>query len=378
MKIIVDENITYGREAFSTLGNVFLIHGREITRGTVIDADALIVRSITEVNKKLLERTNVKFVGTATIGTDHIDVKSLKENNIRFASAAGCNSWAVTEYIFSAIEYIINKHHISLENKSIGVIGIGNIGSKVSNIAKVLGLRVVKNDPPLQRQTNNLEYKTLDEALSCDIITLHVPLNLYGIDKTHHLINEENISLIKPGTILINTSRGAVVDNSILLKRLKEKNDIYAVLDVWENEPNIANELLALSEIGTAHVAGYSFEGKVNGTIMIYEALCNYLNTKKLWQPKFNDVCDSIIEINEEMNVETILNNIFSKTFAVKEDDLLLREGLNLSERQQADHFDKLRKEYRYRRELSNYFVKRNNPGSKFNNLFSSFRMREI
>lgn len=208
MKIIVDENISFGKEAFSEFGEITFAHGREITNNMLGDAEALITRSITKVNEELLSGTKVKFVGTATIGTDHIDLNYLHENGIAFSSAAGCNSNAVKEYVLAAVSHVFKKHSMDIKNKSIGIIGVGNIGTKVAAISESLGLRVVRNDPPLLRETGSDIYSSLEEALKCDIITCHVPLNKEGADKTYHLINEETLRMIKPGTLLINSSRG--------------------------------------------------------------------------------------------------------------------------------------------------------------------------
>jgi erythronate-4-phosphate dehydrogenase len=216
MKIVADENISCAYEAFSPFGEVILLPGREITNKHLKDADALITRSVTIVNKELLEGTNIKFVGTATIGWDHIDIDYLSKNNVNFSSAAGCNSDAVTEYVFSAMFSIAAGKNISLRNKKLGVVGGGNIGSRVAEIAPSLGLEVILNDPPLKRKTGSDIYQPLDKIYDCDIITLHVPLNVSGEDKTVHLFNKKNLEMLKENSIFINTSRGSVVDNTSL------------------------------------------------------------------------------------------------------------------------------------------------------------------
>ncbi|MFN3693868.1 MAG: 4-phosphoerythronate dehydrogenase [Ignavibacterium sp.] len=224
MKIIVDENIAFAKEAFSLFGDVVLLPGREITNETLKNADVLIIRSVTDVNEKLLSNTSVKFVGTATIGTDHIDLDYLKSMDITFADAKGCNAYAVAEYFLTALLKVCSDEDISLQNKSIGVIGVGNVGSKVAGFSELLGLKVLKNDPPLQRENPDENFYSLDEVLQCDIITLHVPLTLEGEDKTYHLLNAENFEVLKDGSILINTSRGAVIDNQALRKVINQKN----------------------------------------------------------------------------------------------------------------------------------------------------------
>ena len=279
MKIIADENIAYGREAFECFGDVTLLHGRKITRQDVADADILVIRSITKANAALLEESNVRFVGTATIGTDHLDKAWLDQNNIIWSSAKGCNSRAVTEYVVSAIIDITKDTNLKLEGKTIAVVGAGNIGSRIVKIGNDLGLKVIVNDPPLERKPNrpDFNYVTLEEALKADIITLHVPLTKEGPDKTVHLLNQDNLNLINPGTLLINCSRGAVIDNHALSEFLAGRKDISVCLDVWENEPQVDPALIGLVKIATPHIAGYSLEGKAAGTKMIHDALANYL-----------------------------------------------------------------------------------------------------
>jgi len=378
MKIVVDENIPFGREAFENFGEVELRNGREINSSSCKNADALIVRSITKVNEELLQNTSVNFVGTTTIGTDHIDQDYLKNNNISFSSAAGCNAYSVTEYVFSALSYFANKHNLNLSQLSIGVVGFGNIGKKVVAVAEALEMQVVVNDPPLQRTTNERHFSTLDEALKCDIVTFHVPLNKSGIDKTTHLLRQENISIIKEDAILINSSRGPVVSNEVLKKRLEEGKNIRTVLDVWETEPNYDSELLKLVKIGTPHIAGYSYEGKVNGTTIIYNALGNHLDVDTNWKPKLAEVVNNRIECIGSETEEELLLNVFNKSYKIIEDDKLLREGLSFLNDERFGHFDKLRKNYKIRRELNNFEVPLNSENEKLKNLMKVLRIKLI
>lgn len=376
MKLVVDENIVQGKEAFAPLGEVTFLNGREITNEVLLDADVLIVRSITNVNETLLKNTKIKFVGTATIGTDHIDLNYLNENSIRFSSAAGCNSYSVAEYVFSAITYFAIKYNFELSEKSIGIVGYGNIGTKIVKIANELGMKVVINDPPLERNLDENIFSPLEETLKCDIITFHVPLNLEGRDKTLHLLNEKNIKLIKNGAIIINSSRGPVVSNQALKLRLKEKNDIHAVLDVWEEEPNYDVELFNLAEIGTPHIAGYSFEGKVNGSKLIYDALSDYLKTEKTWKPFLEKVVDSKFLVSEEMSNSQILQKLFDKSYKIVDDDFLMRQSLGLLETEKVKHFDSLRKNYRKRRELNNFEVGLKSDNNKLKKLLKVLRIK--
>ena len=378
MKIIVDENIPFGREAFKNFSEVELCNGREIDASLCKDADALIVRSITKVDETLLNNSSIKFVGTCTIGRDHIDQAYLEKRHIAFSSAAGCNSYSVAEYVFSALASLANKHQLTLSKLTIGVVGYGNIGKKVVAIAEALRMKVVVNDPPLERSTNERDFSTFEEVLKCDIVTFHVPLNRGDRDNTLHLLNEKNINLIKENTMIINTSRGPVVSNEALKKRIKEKGDIYAVLDVWEGEPDYDSELLQLIDIGTPHIAGYSYEGKVNGTVMIYDALSKHLGIDPHWKPGLPQVVDNQIEISGSETIEELLSKVFIKSYTIMEDDRLMRQRVNLPSSDRAEYFDKLRREYKIRRELNNFEVSLNSNNERFKELLKVLRIQII
>ena len=372
MNIIADENIIYAEEAFSQFGEVKLLKGREISNSILKDADALFIRSVTNVNKKLLADTKVKFVGTATIGTDHIDIDYLKTNGIEFTSAKGCNSFAVTEYVLAAVNSLINKENKNYADLSIGVIGVGNIGSKLERLFNTLGSKVLLNDPPLKRLTDRSKYISLEEVLSAAIITCHVPLNLTGDDKTFHLLDEKEIAQIKPGAIIINSSRGPVINNNTLKQRLIVEKDLHAVLDVWENEPNLDLELLELVDLATPHVAGYSLEGKINGTKIIYDKFCEFIQTEKAWQPNYPTVSDNTI-INEYNSEEELINSLFPFIYNIEEDCNFTKSKILSNKNETAAMFDALRKNYKLRRELNNYRV---NYSTDFENLLNVLRLR--
>ena len=376
LKIVSDENILFAREAFSSLGEVVLLPGRGINNRELLDADILLVRSVTNVNKDLLDNTNVKFVGTATIGRDHIDQEFLESKGVFFTDAAGCNADAVAEYVFTALFQIASERQFNLGNKSIGIIGAGNIGSRVYKLASSVGMTVLKNDPPLKRLTHRNDYLELDELMNCDIITLHVPLNMDGIDKTFHFFDIKRQGKLKDGVILINASRGQVIDNSALLSLLEKKN-ITAVLDVWENEPDIDNELLKKTDIATPHIAGYSYEGKVNGTIMLYNSLCNFLNKAAVWRPVLPELNGNKIQI-DNADKTSILQNIIPDIYKIKKDDEQLRGILELERNEKGKFFDKLRKDYPLRREFSNYSVLVKNSNEEIDRLLTSFRFNLI
>ena len=374
LKITVDENIADAGEAFSQFGEVELLPGRLITNDKLSATDILIIRSVTKVNEELLSNTPVKFVGTATIGTDHIDLDHLNSNKIAFADAKGCNANAVVEYVFTAITEIINQQKLDFKKLTLGVIGTGNIGSKVVKLGKALGMKVLLNDPPLKRLAKSDEFIELKDLLKkCDIITLHIPLNLTGIDKTLHLLDYEKLSLIRDKAIIINSSRGSVIDNKAL-EELIDKKSFTLVLDAWENEPSINLPLLRKVNIATPHVAGYSHEGKVNGTKMIYDALCNFLKEKPIWQPKSLPVEDSQINIKTEYQLEEMLNKIFIKVYKIKNDDNELKKMLTMNQEDAAKHFDSLRKNYPLRREFSNYTIKFHGQNINLIEILKSFR----
>jgi len=377
MKLVIDENIVFAKDAFAGFGDLTFANGRDITPELVKDAEVLLVRSITKVNEDLLKDSKVKFVGTATIGTDHIDLDYLKENEIEFASAKGSNADSVAEYVLSAITYIANKFDFTLKGKSLGIIGVGNIGSRVAKIGEALGMRVIKNDPPLQRKTGSDEYRPISEALEADIITCHVPLNKTGVDKTLHLIDEKELEKIASGKLLINSSRGEVINNQALKERLLKSNDIFTVLDVWENEPTIDTDLLKLVNIGTAHIAGYSLDGKVNGTVMLYDRFCEFLSCDKTWTPNLPSVENNCIQITQDISVEKLLKQIFENVYPIGEDDLLFRKQLELNPNERGKYFDSLRKQYRVRREIINYKIEQNYP-EEFKQLLSTLRINFI
>lgn len=356
MKIVADENIALALEAFSAFGDVELYPGRKITNKILKDAEILVIRSITNVNEELLENTKVRFVGTATIGWDHIDTDYLAKKGIRFTSAAGCNSDAVTEYVTTALFDIAVKYNISLKNKKMGIIGVGNIGSRVARIAAASGIEVLMNDPPLREKTGSAVYLPLYELFDCEIITLHVPLNPDGRFKTYHLLNHDNLPLLNENTILINTSRGPVVDNSVLDNLIAKKN-LITVLDVWENEPSINKNLLAQTEIATPHIAGYSFEGKINGTLMIYNELCRFLDYDPGWKYVPPDDNFENLTIPQTGTFEQKINSMIKKVYNIRENDADLRKTLNMDDIEIPQYFDELRKNYNLRREFFNYKI---------------------
>lgn len=357
MKIVADANIPFVRECFSSVGEVEVLSGRDIAPPTVADADALLVRSITPVNAELLSGSAVRFVGTATIGFDHVDLLYLERNGIGFASAPGSNANSAAEYVVAALLEVGRRYGIQLEGSSIGVIGVGNVGGRVAGKCEALGMRVYRNDPPLQRQTGDSKYVPIEALYDCDFITIHTPLTREGMDKTHHLADAGFFSNLKQGVVFLNAARGAVVDSQALQAAIRADRLQAVVLDVWEHEPNIDTGLLEMVDLGTPHIAGYSFDGKVAGMIMIYRSLCEHFGlTPQL------DVQDFLPEpLVPRMELETggigdedHLASAVEKVYCITRDDRNLREIIQHPSGDGGRFFDALRKNYPVRRELQN------------------------
>ena len=373
IKIVADENIEFVKEAFSAMGTLTALPGRKISKNDLLDADALLVRSVTQVNESLLAGTKVKFVGTATIGSDHIDKEYLADNNIFFTDSAGCNSDAVKEYVFTAIFLIAEEQKLNLKDKTLGIVGVGNIGSRVAKVADSMEIKVLKNDPPLKRKSDSPEYLELDELMQADIITIHVPLIKDGIDKTHHLFDEARLKKLKDGTILINSSRGSVIDNNALAKIISDKK-LTVILDVWENEPNINKELLDKVKIATPHIAGYSLEGKVNGTVILYKALRNYLKISSTWIPQLPEVNDEIII--SDVKTQQSLQKVFSSIYNIRKDDFIIRKINELTNKERGSYFDSLRKNYLLRREFINYKIRLGSNNNELEGILNVLRFK--
>ena len=368
VKIVADANIPFVDKCFSSIGDVTLVGGREITGELVEDADVLLVRSVTKVNADLLDGSAVKFAATATIGTDHIDQKYLADKGIGFSSAPGSNSSSVAEYVIAALLALGKKHKFQLEGKSIGVIGVGNVGSKVAKKAAALGMKVLLNDPPLQRQTSEAKYLPLEELYGCDFITIHTPLTLEGDDKSFHLADAEFFSKLKPEAFFINTSRGGVVDTAAIKNAIVSKRIAGAVLDVWENEPNIDPELLLAVDLSTPHIAGYSYDGKVAGMIMIYQAACRHFGIEPVCRIEdfLPEAEVPVIEIDPaSADEQTIIHDTVQQIYVINRDDFNTREILIVSEDRRGHWFDNLRKSYPVRREFQNTRLVFNKPDQK-------------
>ena len=355
--ILSDDNIPFAKEAFSEFGEVRTMPGPAMTNSDIKACDILLVRSTIKVDEKLLAGSKVRFVGTATIGTDHVDEAFLKSKGIRFASAPGSNALSVAEYVMGAILELITARIVTPPDVKVAVIGVGNVGSRVVKKVEALGFKPVLNDPPLKDKTGDSQFRPLDEILPlADIVAVHVPLAKSGPYPTYQMVNQEFIEKMKPGAVFLNASRGNVVNESVLCKALDSRRISAAVLDVWAGEPSVALPTLAHAFIGTPHIAGHSFDGKVRGTEMLYNAVCDLLGTKPKWKmeqalpppyipevvvPKGDDPYDAALKV-----VRTI--------YDVREDDAHLRALNLIAEPHRAGYFDYLRRYYPPRREFPN------------------------
>ncbi len=355
MKIVADENIAFVKEAFSELGEIVTVPGRMINRELLTDANILLVRSITRVNSELLEGTTVKFVASATIGVDHVDTEYLKEKSIGFAYAPGSNAESVAEYVISALLLLSSKMNLPLQQMTLGIVGVGNIGSKVYRYAEALGMKCLLNDPPKKKMTESEIYISLNQLVAeSDILTFHVPLITSGEYNTYHLVNHDLIARMKKDVILINTSRGRVFDEKSIRAERARLGGL--VLDVWENEPSINTEILKIADIGTPHIAGYSFDGKIRGTKMIYDAACAFFFLKPKWQIPDNYISEVVKQIDICSSAQPVADAVLN-AYAIEQDHKSLLEIMEMEKTEQGKFFDDLRKNYSDRREFSHFMI---------------------
>nr|WP_234455492.1 4-phosphoerythronate dehydrogenase PdxB [Kosakonia sp. LAM2021] len=344
----------YARDLFSRLGEVKAVPGRPIPVAELADADALMVRSVTKVNGGLLQGTGIKFVGTATAGTDHVDEAFLQQAGIAFSAAPGCNAIAVVEYVFSSLLMLAERDGFALQDRTVGIVGVGNVGGRLQARLEAFGVRTLLCDPPRADRGDDGDFRSLDELVrEADVLTFHTPLFKDGPYKTLHLADDALLSRLKPGTILINACRGPVVDNAALLQRLQAGQALSVVLDVWEPEPDLNVDLLNLVDIGTAHIAGYTLEGKARGTTQVFEAFSDFLGKRQqvaldtlLPAPEFGR-----ITLHGPLDQST-LKRLVHLVYDVRRDDALLRKVAGT-----PGEFDKLRKNYLERREWSSLYV---------------------
>ena len=329
MRVVIDAAIPYITGILEPYCEVVYLPANEITADVVHSADALIIRTRTKCDKTLLEDSTVKFIATATIGTDHIDHIYCAEHNIEVCSAPGCNARGVLQWVAAVLHHITSTDNRAPESYTLGVVGVGNVGSLVSEYARHWGFKVMECDPPRQAREGG-EFYTVDEiAANCDIITLHTPLD----DTTHHIVNKELINKMKPDAIIINASRGGVVNNSVVAT-----SGHRYIFDVWESEPNIEQDILQGATLSTPHIAGYSIQGKANATSMVINALARHFNLPlQDWYPagvkrttprpiSWEEMCDTIVHYCD-----------------IKKESLQLKDS--------PQEFENMRNSYNYREE---------------------------
>lgn len=354
IKIIADNKIPFLKGVLEPVARVHYVPGREISNQHLADADALIVRTRTKCNETLLKGTPVKYIATATIGYDHIDTTYCDRAGIRWSNAPGCNAGSVKQYVASALSLIARHEKRQFRNMCIGIIGVGHVGKKIESLARALNMPVFLNDPPRERAEGKQGFASVDELLSAaDVVSLHVPLQTGGPDKTHHMANETFFSRIKKGAWLINTARGEVMQTQALIRSIRQGTLKGAAIDVWEEEPFISNDLLHLAHIATPHIAGYSSDGKANGTARSVRALSRFFNLGlDNWYPDNIPGPSSpvIVPGRDHENPDMVLQQIMLHTYDIMQDSNRLKSS--------PAQFEQFRDDYPVRREAQAYTVK--------------------
>ncbi|HCJ30361.1 MAG TPA: 4-phosphoerythronate dehydrogenase PdxB [Pseudomonas sp.] len=371
MRILADENIPLVDAFFAEHGEIRRMPGRSINRAALEQAEVLLVRSVTRVDRELLEGSAVRFVGTCTIGTDHLDIDYFEEAGIEWASAPGCNARGVVDYVLGSLLALAEGEGVELDGRRYGVVGAGEVGGRLVEVLRGLGWDVRVCDPPRQAREVG-EFVGLDEILAeCDVISLHTPLTLEGEHGTFHLLDRARLERLRPGTWLINAARGAVVDNTALREQLARRPDIQAVLDVWEGEPQVDVELAELCWIATPHIAGYSLDGKLRGTAQIYQAFC----ASKGLEPKVAlaelmpvaPLCG--LSFDASAKPGDVLATICRAVYDPRRDDAAFRRSLSEDEEQRRTGFDRLRKQYPPRREIDGLQIEFNSAQARLEQL---------
>lgn len=358
MKIVIDQNIRGADTTFARHGELVAMDGRDIRREHLLDADLLIIRTTTRVNSELLDSTAVRFVGTTAIGTDHLDTDWLDQQGIRWCNAPGCNADSAAQYTLAMIWLACERLGKRLEEQRVGIIGRGNVGSRLQKLLNALGVENVANDPPLADEgVPGLVSQA--EALSCDIVSLHVPLTREGPCPTFQMIGTDQLARMPDGALLVNAARGNVVQGDALLDAVKAQT-VHAALDCWPNEPRLDPELLKRTVVATPHVAGYSDDGKRNGTWMVYQAYCDWAGIKPATRGEEGQGRLSLA-IREP---RTALDEVLGATCFVRDHDGAMRELASLSDSVVPARFDRLRKDYPFRRDFHGWDVSCPDPAA--------------
>lgn len=358
MRIVADENIPGVAELFAPLGEVECYPGRQFDNAICRDADIVLVRSITSVNAQLLAGSRVQFVGSATIGIDHLDIEYLRKRNIAWANAPGSNADSVVEYVLSALCRLDGAFQHLIHGARVGIVGMGNVGSRLYRRLLELGIHCIGYDPLLAPDTYP-DLRSMDEVLGCDFICLHTPLTHNGPFPSFHMLDEERLQRLATGTTLLSAGRGAVVDNDALLNLLQQRHDISVVLDVWEGEPEINIELMKRVDLATPHIAGYSYDGKRNGAQMIYHSCCQVLGVDaQTTELRGGDETLIPLQVTSRgSTIDTIRDAVLSVYDIARDDQRLRGAMLHQGAACVADTFDQLRKDYPVRREFNQHRI---------------------
>ncbi|WP_395342456.1 4-phosphoerythronate dehydrogenase [Ningiella sp. W23] len=357
MNILFDDNMPYAADFFSGLGKAKAFCAGQINGDDLARCEALLVRSTTKVDAKLIESApNLEYVATATAGFNHIDIQALRQRSIKWYAAGGCNARAVAEYVTCGLFKLSVKHDFDLLSKSVGIVGVGNVGSALSSMLQSIGMKVVEYDPPRAQRDEHFESAPFDDVLKCDVISLHVPLVTQGDFPTLHMFNKQILNRLYPDQILINACRGEVLSNADLLECFEQNAHSMPrlILDCWEGEPCIDKRLLPYLSFATAHIAGHSLEGKANGTEMVYRDLCRHLNISpsldlRQFLPKFdsNIAFEPVLQsTSNEQGVLTIVSKVIDCMYDIENDDSFFRRYMAKS-----DSFSEIRRNYPVRRE---------------------------
>lgn len=340
-KIIIDSAIPFIEGLFEPYADVLYLPSDRITRDVVADADVLVTRTRTKCNKELLEGSSVKMIASATIGTDHIDVPWCDKKGIIVRNAPGCNAGGVMEYVFCALYGVASRRRINLSGKTIGVIGVGNVGKRVVGMSRALGFKTLLCDPPRAAEEGDFDFTPLDELLEkSDIITMHVPLN----KTTRNMADKKFFKKIKKGAIFINASRGEVVDEQALIEAIPNLGPV--IIDTWQHEPDINKELMEMVDIATPHIAGYSYQGKMNATAAVVRAVARFLKISALYEffPADDRPESTAVKLELAGLSQGEIASVLSYNYPIFTDDFLFRL--------EPDNFEKFREEYNYRREI--------------------------
>lgn len=369
MKILYDKNMVLGKQLFSRLGTAKAIDGRSLTAEALSDADLLFIRSTCRVTEALLQTTPLRFIGSGVVGTDHIDFEATRKRGITVATAPGCNAESVADYVIAALLVLGERQQRTWEGATLGVVGVGNVGRIVCKFAReALGMNVIGCDPPRQAQgdfdaRDFVSYETLLEQ--ADVITFHVPLTHSGPYKTAGMFSGSIVRKVKPGAVLLNFARGPICDNALVATMLGAGLLSDAAIDCWEGEPDYSPDLAAIAALTTPHIAGHAYEGKANGSVMVYQAACVFLNVKEAKIPAFPKATAAYLEIDcKGKTDEEVMRIAVRATCDIEGDTQRFRAAFDSDTTKRKANFDALRKNYPFRRLFPATTVRLIHPGT--------------